>query len=189
MNITPEEAQSALDDIQYATKVARNVFNIWSYHMLIWGIVWTIGFLASQLRPQWINMIWIVMVVCGIMGSAIIGTIQGRRVRLVPGSRAAFVSARLGIFYGVLYCFTILWMIIFPLTPAQVSMLWITITMFGYIVGGIWGQQSLYIGLGVGVTLMSVVGYYLLPHYFWLWSAAFAGLPLVVVSIYFLRQR
>lgn len=189
MNITPEEAQTALNDIQQATKVARSVFNIWAYHMLIWGCGWTIGFIVTQLLPQWINWIWIVMVVCGIIGSTIIGTLQGRRVRLVPGSRAAFVSARLGIFYGVLYCFTLLWLIIFPLSPSQVGMLWITVVMFGYIIAGIWFHQRVSIVLGVGVTLMSVVGYYLLPHYFWLWSAFFAGLPLVVVSIYFLRQR
>lgn len=189
MNITPEEAQAALNDIQHATKTARSVFNIWAYHMLIWGSAWTVGFLTSQFRPQWIGWIWAVMVVGGIVGSTIIGIMQGRRVRLAPGSHAAFVSSRLGLFYGVLYCFTILWLIVFPLSLLQVGMLWITVTMFGYIIAGIWLRLPIYIGIGIGVTFMSVLGYYLLPHYFWLWSAAFAGLPLIVVSIYFLRQR
>jgi hypothetical protein len=189
MNITPEEAQSALNDIQHATKVARTVFNFWAYHMLIWGCAWTLGFLASQFWPRWINWIWLVMVVGGVMGSAIIGIMQGRRVRLAPGSHLAFVSSRLGIFYGVLYCFTILWMIIFPLSALEVGMLWITVVMFGYIIAGVWLQQPLFIGLGAGVTVMSVAGYYLLPHYFWLWSAVFAGLPLIVGGVYSLRQR
>ena len=189
MNITPEEALAALNDIQHTTKVARNVFNIWAYHMLVWGIVWTTGFLATQFRPQWINWIWTVMVVCGIVGSAITGITQGKRIRLAPGSRLSFISSRLGIFYGVLYCFTILWLIIFPLTSLQVGLLWITIVMFGYIIAGIWLQQPLFIGIGIGVTLTSVVGYYLLPHYFWLWAAIFAGLPLIVVGLYSLRQR
>ena len=46
MNITPEEAQTALNDIQQATRTARGVFNIWAYHMLIWGVVWTLVFLS-----------------------------------------------------------------------------------------------------------------------------------------------
>ena len=45
------------------------------------------------------------------------------------------------------------------------------------------------IGLGVGITVVSVLGYYLLPSYFYLWEAVFAGLPLVAVSVYYLRQR
>ena len=54
------------------------------------------------------------MVLCGIVGSTVVGIIQGRRTRLVPGSRAAFIGSRLGIFYAVLYGFIILWLIIFP---------------------------------------------------------------------------
>jgi hypothetical protein len=189
MNITPEEAQVALNDIQHATRTARSVFNIWSYHMLVWGIVWTVGFLISQFLPQWINWIWIVLVIIGVACSGILGTMQGRRVRMTPGSQAAFISSRLGMFYGVLYAFIILWLIIFPLSAAQVSMLWITALMFGYIVAGLWLRQTISIVLGVGVTVMSVIGYYLLPHYFWLWSAIFAGLPLICLSIYYLRRK
>jgi hypothetical protein len=189
MNITPEEAQTALNDIQHATRTAQNVFNIWAYHMLIWGIAWTAGFLISQFQFQWINWIWIVLVVAASASSGILGAIQGRRMRIVPGSQAAFISSRLGMFYGVLYGFIILWLILFSLTAVQVLMLWITATMFGYISAGLWFRQMSYVVLGVGITFMSVIGYYLLPHYFWLWSAVFAGLPLVCTGIYFLRRK
>ncbi|MBA2396197.1 MAG: hypothetical protein H0V70_26015 [Ktedonobacteraceae bacterium] len=189
MNITPEEAQAALNDIQHATRTAQNAFNIWAYHMLIWGSVWVICFLISQFQPQWIPVTWTVMVLCGIVGSAVVGMVQGRRTRTAPGSRAAFIGSRLGIFYGVLYCFIILWLIIFPLTPPQVALLWITVVMFGYINAGLWLQQPTAIVLGVAVTCMSVIGYYLLPNYFWLWSAVFAGLPLVCLGTYLLRRK
>lgn len=189
MNITPEEAQTALNDIQQATRTARGVFNIWAYHMLIWGIVWTIGFLLSQFQPQWISAIWIIMVLCGIAGSTVVGIIQGRRMRIVPGSQAAFISSRVSMFCGVLYGFVILWLIVFPLTAPQVSILWITATTFSYISTGLWFRQMTYVVLGVGITLMVVIGYYLVPHYFWLWSAVFAGLPLVCTGIYFLRRK
>lgn len=189
MNITPEEAQVALNDIQHATRTAHNIFNIWAYHMLVWGIVWTVGFLISQFQPRWISAIWTVAVLCGIAASIVIGMIQGRRMRIVPGSQAAFVSSRLGMFCGVLYGFVILWLIVFPLTAPQVSILWITATTFSYISAGLWFRQMTYVVLGVGITLMVVLGYYLLPHYFWLWSAVFAGLPLVCTGIYFLRRK
>lgn len=189
MNITPEEAQTALNDIQHATRAAQNVFNIWAYHMLTWGLVWTVGFLVSQFQPLWLDIIWVVMVLCGIVASTVIGMIQGRRMRMTPGSQAAFISSRMSIFCGVLYCFVILWLSIFPLTPSQVSILWVTATMFSYICAGLWFRHMTYVVLGVGITLMVVIGYYLLPHYFWLWSAVFGGLPLICVGIYFLRRK
>lgn len=189
MQITPEEAQAALDDIRYATRQAQDVVRSWAYYMLLWGGVWTVGFLVTQWKPQFVQGIWGVMIVVGMVGSGILGGTQSGRVRPAPGSRVAFVTSRLGIFYGVLYVFAILWLIVFSLTPPQIGMLWITVVMFGSIIAGAWLQESLPIWLGVGVTIMSVVGYYLLPSYFWLWSAFFAGLPLIGVGLYGLRKR
>jgi hypothetical protein len=189
MHITPEEAQAALNDIQDASTKARSVVNMWAYYMLLWGVVWTIGFLATQFKPQLVTWIWIVMIAIGMVGSAIIGIIQGGRTRPVPGSHAAFIGSRLGIFFGVLYGFAILWLIIFPLTPMQIGMLWITVVMFGSIIAGSWIHEPLSIVVGVGITFMSIVGYYLLPQYFWIWVAVFAGLPLVGISIYYLRKQ
>lgn len=190
MNITPQEAEKALNDIRSATSKAHNVINIWAYYMLLWGIIWTLGFLASQVvQPRFLDWIWGIMVLLGMVGSASIGARQGRLVRTTPGSHMAFVSSRLGIFNGVLYAFAILWLILFPLTSIQIGMLWITIVMFGSIIAGVWLHEPVSIWLGIGVTVASVIGYYLVPTYFWLWAAVFAGSPLVAVSLYYLRKR
>jgi hypothetical protein len=189
MNITPDEAQTALKDIEDASTKARSMANTWAYYMLLWGILWTIGFLVTQFKPHWVTGIWIVMVAIGMIGSTILGIIQGGRTRPAPGSHMAFIGSRLGIFYGVLYCFAILWLIIFPLTSMQIGILWITVVMFGSIIAGTWIHEPLSIIVGVGITCMSVVGYYLVPQYFWIWAAVFAGLPLTAVSIYYLRKK
>lgn len=189
MNITPEEAQATLDNIRQTTTKAHGISHFWAYYMLLWGIVWMAGFLASQWQPQFIGWIWGIVIVVGMVGSAILGITQGGRMRSAPGSRTALIGTQLGIFNGVLYGFAILWLIIFPLTPHQVAMLWVTIVMFSTIIAGAWLRIPLSIGLGVGITAVSVLGYYLLPSYFYLWEAVFAGLPLVAVSVYYLRQR
>ncbi|HEX4207316.1 MAG TPA: hypothetical protein VHZ51_24575 [Ktedonobacteraceae bacterium] len=189
MNINPEEAQAALYDIQHVTTKTQGMLNIWSYYMLLWGLVWAFGFLATQLQPQLVIWILVAMLLVGMLGSMILGIIQGARLRPTPGSQAAFLGSRLGIFHGVLYCFAVLWLIVFHLSALQVGVLWITVTMFGSITAGIWYRNLLSIGSGVGVTIISLLGYYLLPHYFWLWAAVFAGLPLIGISIYYMRQR
>lgn len=189
MDITPEEAQASLNDIRNLTTKVSAVHHFWAYYMLLWGIVWTLGFLATQFEPQLVNWIWGIMILAGMIGSAVLGITQGGQMRAVPGSQTAFLGSRFGIFNGVLYAFAILWLIVFSLTPLQVAMLWITVTMFSSIIAGIWMRVPVSIWLGVGVTIMSLLGYYLLSHYFWLWVAVFAGLPLVGMGIYGLRQK
>lgn len=189
MHITPEEALETLDSIRHITVKAHGTFNFWAYYLLLWGTVWTLGFLTTQFFLQWTAWIWIVMVVIGMGGSAILGVTQAGRVRLAPESHAAFITSRFGLFNGVLYGFALLWLIIFTLTPLQIGMLWISVTMLSSIIAGVWFQEPLSIGLGVGIMFMSILGYYLLPHFFWLWAATFAGLPLVGISIFILRRR
>ena len=189
MNITPDEARVALHDIQQGTAKARIIYNAWAYYLLLWGAVWTIGFLGTQVQPHFAGLIWGVMIVIGMGGSALLGSLQARRMRVVPGTRSAFMGARLGIFYGVLYAFAILWLIVFPFTLLQVALFWIMVVAFGFIIAGVWLCEYVSIGLGVGMTFMGVLGYFFVPHYFWLWSAVFAGLPLMGVGVYYLLRK
>ncbi len=189
MNITPEEAQMALNDIRRLTDKTQYVSKVWAFYMVLWGLIWTVGFLASQMQPNLIDWIWYTMIGIGMIGSAILGVIQSRQARLAPGSQAAFINSRLGISQGLLYIFGFLWLFLFTLSPLQIGLLWITITMLGYILTGVWLRESLYIGFSVGVIIMAIVGYYLVPHYFWLWVTIFAGLPVAGLGLYCLRKR
>ena len=189
MNITPDEARIALNEIEQGTTKAKPIYNNWAYHLLVWGLVWTIGFSLTQLQPQFINWIWGTVLVLGIVGSAVLGILQGRWTRLVPGSQSAFVNSRIGIFYGVLYSFAVLFLVVFPFTKLEVGLFWIMIVAFGSIIAGVWLKEFVSVWLGVGITVMAVLGYFLLPHYFWMWSAVFAGLPLVVISMYYLLRK
>ncbi|HEY7418271.1 MAG TPA: hypothetical protein VH593_24030 [Ktedonobacteraceae bacterium] len=191
MNLTPEEARAALDNIRHVTTRTRNVLHSWAYLMLICGAYWTVCFLAAQFQPQpatWIEGIC-ESIVIGMVSSAFFYHRWGKRTRLAPGSRAAFLNTRLYISYGILYGFFILWQLIFSFTLPQTMMLWITVVMCGFLLTGVWLRDPVSIGLGVGVTITSALGYVLLPHSFYLWAAIFAGLPLVGASLYYLRRR
>jgi len=190
MNVTPEEAQEALAAIQQTTVKTRRGLAYYAYQQILWGLLWLVGFLVSQfVQPAMLNWIWIAIPILGVIGSALMGISQGRRMRVTPDSRLAFISSRVGIFFGSLYGFGIVWFVIFqPLNSLQIALFWITLVMFGYIVAGAWLRISLLIGIGVGVTVMSLLGYYLLPGYFYLWSAVFAGGTLLGSGIYILLR-
>ncbi len=119
------------------------------------------------------------MVLCGIAGSTVVGIMQGRRMRIVPGSQAAFISSRLGMFYGVLYGFVILWLIVFPLdSTTGLNTLDYRHNVQIYLRRFMVSADDSYCAWCGGSPYV-VIGYYLVPHYFWLWSAVFAGLPLI----------
>ena len=84
MNITPQEAQQALNDIKSVTSKAHSFFTMWAHYMLLWGIVWTVGFLATQVQPRFVGWIWGAMILIGMVGSAIMGSRQGAQMRTAP---------------------------------------------------------------------------------------------------------
>ena len=190
MNVTPEEAQEALAAIQQTTVKTRRGLAQYAYQQIVWGLLWFVGFLVSQfVQPAVLNWVWIAVPIVGAIGSAIVSISQGRRMRVTPDSRLAFISSRVGIFFPILYVFGVMWFVIFqPLNALQIALFWITLVMFSYVVAGAWLRMSLLIGIGVGVTVMSLLGYYLLPGYFYLWSALFAGGTLLGSGIYILLR-
>ncbi len=190
MNVTPEEAQEALAAIQQTTVKTRRGLAQYAYQQIVWGLLWFVGFLVSQfVQPAVLNWVWIAVPIVGAIGSAIVSISQGRRMRVTPDSRLAFISSRVGIFFPILYVFGVMWVVIFqPLNALQIALFWITLVMFSYVVAGAWLRTPLLIGIGVGVTVMSLLGYYLLPGYFYLWSALFAGGTLLGSGIYILLR-
>src|SRR5215469_16598264 len=106
MNVTPEEAQEALAVIQQTTVKTRRGLAFYAYQQILWGLLWFAGFLVSQfVQPVMLNWVWIAIPILGVIGSAIVGISQGRRMRVTPGSRLAFIHSSMGIFFGSLYGF------------------------------------------------------------------------------------
>lgn len=189
MNLSHDEAQAALNDIHQATAQTNHLLRVWLYCTLVCGIVWTVAFAVAQWQP--LAPIWsagetiLVGVVCSFLFAQRLSPV----VRFTPGSRSAFIHSRLPIFFGVLYAFFVLWQFMLDLTTMQVAALWITVVMLATITTGLLVQQRLFIVCGLAITVMTALGYWLVPAYFWLWIAIFAGLPLIGVSLYLLRRR
>ena len=188
MNITPDEARVALDTIERAKSKARSVRNFQTYIALLWSVIWIVGFLASQLLPQWISWIWGVLDSIGIVGFVLLDFLRRRKIRLAPGSWAATIETRVGTLYNVLFGLAIFGLIVFRLTAIQAAMMWVVVMMVAFIIIGVWFREWVSSCVGVGVILMSVVGYALFPSIFWLWEAIFAGVPVFVLAIYYLRR-
>ena len=56
--------------------------------------------------------------------------------------------------------------------------------MFAYVILGLWLEARFLIWLGLAVTGLTAVGYFLLPSYFYLWMAPMGGGALFVTGWY-----
>jgi hypothetical protein len=189
MEISRDEAQEALGAIEDATKTSRALLRSWIVGIFVVGVIWTVSFAASQFLPD--NPLWSLgeTLLVGIAFAIYWGRRRFTTVRVAPHSRLAFLHTRLAVFYGILYLFFILWQIALLRTAMESALLWITVIMFAAIITGVWLREPVLIGCGAAVTVLSTLGYWLIPQYFWLWVAVFAGLPLIAVSVYLWRRR
>lgn len=180
MNVSPEEAQEALDTIQQTTIRTRKGYGYNGYYLMIWGGVWFIGFLVSQFlqsNSAVVGWTWGGLVLVAWVSCAVLGINQGKYVR-------SQIGPRIGFFYLALFAFTALWFIVLtPQNTRQGVMFFISIVMFGGVIAGIlYRNLSSVIG-SASLTILAIVGYYLLPAYFFLWEAIFGGLAMVAIGL------
>lgn len=79
--ISPTEATQALEAAEEATKQMRRAIGVGSswIFLVIWGVIWTLGFLGNQFLPQsTASRTWTVLDVLGVLLSFGIGAYYGR---------------------------------------------------------------------------------------------------------------
>ena len=180
MNVSPEEAQEALDVIQQTTIKTRKGYGYNGYYLMIWGGVWFIGFLVSQFlqsKPAVVGWTWGGLVLVAWVSCAVLGINQSKEVRSQSGQK-------IGFFFLALFAFAVLWFIILtPQNTKQGVMFDVTIIMFGGVVVGILSRNLLTVIGSVFATALAIAGYYLLPGYFYLWEAIFGGLAMFAIGL------
>lgn len=183
MNVSPEEAQASLAAIQQTQIQMRKLAGLSGYFGIIWGLVWFFGCLANQFLPlRYVWLVWLPLLLVGSSLSGFLGYYLGTRAR-------SKTSARHGLFYLALFIFTLLWLLILqPLSIKQDILFFITIISFGGVVSGILERVRSSAISSVAFAALALLGYYLVPAYFYLWVAVFCGLSLAGVSL-FLRLR
>lgn len=181
MSISQDEARESLNQVADATERTRKLLAYASVdkHFIVWGMVWVLGFCSSQFLPL-LPWIWLGLLVAGFVASALIG--MNEPIRSTMGRR-------FGLFWVFLIAYVCLWMwLLSPFITVgqeQTMAFWrhmvaigVTIAMFAYVVMGVW-LDTFVIWVGLAVTALSVLGLFVAPDYFFLWTAATGGGTLV----------
>jgi hypothetical protein len=184
MNVSRDEAQKALstiDEVMSQTRrdLGRGVF---PYYMILWGAAWFLGYLLSYLLPvEYLSWIWPAVTLPALLMSFLLSLRRGEPVQSPMRRRISRVW--LAIFgYGGL----VLW-IAEPTSGEQFSTLIVISIMLAYVVVGLMMQSAAF-WVGLIITAMSLIGYYLLQPYYSLWIAFLGGGTLMVSGVYILRR-
>lgn len=189
--ISREDARQALGDIESTMLQARHYAAAAASPILyLWGVVWTLAYSLCQFYPQWGGAFWAVLGTCGGVLTAII-------TKRAP-VRDSESDARFGYSWILLFGFGGVWFaILLPWEQMKgfeymelhraIGAYGATLAMFAYVMMGLWWDRF-FMWLGLAITALTIVGYFLFPAYFNLWMAVFGG-GLLLVSGMLIKRR
>ncbi|MGB8214513.1 MAG: hypothetical protein WCE68_13225 [Anaerolineales bacterium] len=188
MDVSPSEAEEALAAIQTMMKKTRRIISSSGTYLflIVWGVVWLLGFLGSQfLRADVVRYTWMGLDTLGGILSVIIGIRMGRSVR---NSSPEISGKRIGFFWLLVFFYCIAAAAIsWPADGKQIAMYIVLFVMLGWAaVGMLLSLTSVWPGLIL--TVLALIGYFLLPGIFYVWMAVLGGGGMIALGLY-IRSR
>jgi hypothetical protein len=185
MNYSRQQAEAALNDVERA-KQRAGIFRGYERgapQFILWGLIWIVGYGLSDLLPQWSGPVWLILVVCGIVGGYLIGRapVDGSMATgAIPVWRYMLASAAFFAFMAATY------FVMQPHSGAQFGAFPPLVVALIYVLTGIW-RGSRWIVAGTVVGALTIIGFALLKEHFMLWMAVVGGGALIVTGLWLKR--
>lgn len=173
MPVSPQDAAHALRQVERAEarSAALLGYQRGSPHLILWGLLWAVGYGLCDYAPMRAWTIWAIVVTVGLLGSVLIS--RGAR----PRWRFVAVAAVL-----IVFCLAI-WTVSAPLSGRMVAVVIPLVVAAGYTVLGLWCGTR-YVIAGLTLAALTLLGFFVLPAYFLLWMAVVGGGALVAGGIW-----
>jgi hypothetical protein len=180
MSLTSKEAAESLVQAEQAR---RRSAQLYSYsrsapHLIMWGCIWVVGYIQNDLFPRYENWGWIVLILSGVIGGAIIG----RRYALLdrgPFAWRLFAVFAVAIFF-VFATYTIMW----PVRGTAMAVYPALIIGTLYTAIGLWCGLR-YVIAGIVVLGATMGGFFFLHEHLLLWMAFVGGGSLILAGFWF----
>ena len=187
MNLSPQDASAALDEIDSAERRARERigYRAASPFLILWGLAWFFANAAGDLLTVYDRYAWPVAATLGVLITIVMILLQMRRrasVRQSTAVQQAVVGRRmfmLGI--AVFGYFPAMFTVLGDLTGRQqnafISLFW----AFAYMAAGAWLGMRMFV-TGVVMAVAILVGYLFIDPHFQLWMAFVGGGSLLLAG-------
>jgi hypothetical protein len=179
MPLSNNEAAETLRDISRTERRSASAYgySTSSPHLILWGVIWAIGYGIDALHPQW-SVAWLSLVVLGSLGSFWIGW------RTKPASATQADWRYAATFIAVALFISALFAVLPPHTNVQMGAFFPILVSLFYALIGIWTKGRRMIVLGITLAALTLFGFYELPAQFALWMAAVGGGGLILGGIW-----
>jgi hypothetical protein len=182
--IDAREAASALSDIDSIVHRVRQstIYNLASLMLIMWGALILVGNIATDLWPRQGGYVWIAVNVVGVAGTFALGAYNSRRMN------ARRFDLRMVAAFVLFFVFGILWSIVLGhFTPRQLGVFWPTYFMMVYTIAGLWVGPA-FVAIGLGITALTLIGYFFSGDSFDLWMAVVNGGGLILGGLWMRRS-
>jgi hypothetical protein len=183
-SIDPMEAASALSDVEDIVRRVRQsrIYNIASLILITWGALVFAGNIAAYLSPRTAGYGWLAVYVVGTAGSFAINRFTYPRTGVRTFDMRMLLAFLLFIAFGI---FSSVWLGHF--TPRQMGTFWPIYFMLFYTIAGLWVGQA-FVAIGIGITVLTLIGYFCIGGAFDLWMAVVNGGGLILGGLWMRRS-
>jgi hypothetical protein len=175
------EALSDIDDIVRRVRQSR-LYELNSQIMVLWGVLVLAANVATWLWPRYGGYIWIAIDIVGVAGLFAISVLNYSRTRVRTFDIRTLVVFVLFFAFGY-FCANLLG----HFTPRQQGTFWPIYFMLFYTIAGLWFGYA-FIAIGVGITVLTLIGYFLIGEAFPLWMAFVNGGGLILGGLWMRRN-
>lgn len=190
MNLSQKDAKASLSTIQDVSMLTRRaIASAYANPLLIlWGVLWIIAFTTAHFYIDYDFQIFMAMSAVGGVGTVIICWFFHSKASFKddPSER---IGWRIAAFWILLFVYVTIWLFLLaPFNGMQCNAFISTAAMFAYVVMGLWFSSFFMVSLGLAMTGVTLVGFYLLTSYYCLWMAIMVGGALLGAGLY-IRAR
>ena len=169
--IDASEAASALSDIEIIVRRVRQsrIYQLASLMLIMWGALVFAGYLVTYFTPRNAGYAWIAVYVAGIAGSVAISAANHARSGVRTFDLRMLLAFLLFVAFGIFVSSGL-----GHFTPRQMGTFWPIYFMLVYSIAGLWVGQA-FVAIGLGIIVLTLIGYFLAGDGFDLWMAFVNG--------------
>jgi hypothetical protein len=181
--IDSKQASEALNDIEQIVRRVRQsrIYSLASLIMIMWGALVFAGYIATYLSPRNGGYFWTAVYLAGTAGSFAISRLHQTREGIRTFDLRMFAAFVLFVAFGI-FC-----SVLGHFTPRQLGTFWPIYFMLVYTIAGLWFGYA-FVAIGLGITTLTLIGYFFVGDAFDLWMAVVNGGGLMLGGLWMRRS-
>ncbi len=181
MSLSSQEAAESLSQAEQAGRRSAQAYfyHRSSPHLIMWGIIWVIGYGGTGLFPRYADPLWAVLILIGISG----GLILGRCYKAYNTAVDRHAWRMVALWAVILFFVFATYAIMKPHLGRQLCAYPALITGCAYMVIGLW-RGLRYVISGIAVVTLTLIGFFYIDWVFF-WFAVVGGGSMILTGLWF----